>query len=462
MGLEERLRLLRGAAPPSPETPDGEPGPSLAERLARLRSVAGTLPVRDPRPGPLIRGGLAEQMLADALEGTWVAPGVLLVERRIPLTQTHGAVSLGAGLAALAGLARRVLGQQVGSPSSWRLLDTETSGLAGGTGTWVFACGVGRPEGEALVLRQYLLTRLDAEPAFLAALTQALAGCDLLVSYNGKSFDLPLLATRLRLDARDGGHVGNARPELLLHSGHVPHPWGPGAIADEAGLRLGLDSMPHLDLLHPVRRSFARVWPDCRLGTAEARLLGLRRHGDLAGSEAPRAWLDWLRRGETAGLAGVLGHNRLDLLSLAVLPAPLALTLADPARTGADPLAVAGWQRDHGDQAQARAILEANRLSLTPAGLMELARYRLRSRDWTGARDLWEPLAEAGDPDAMAALARLWEHRLGDPAQALTLARRLPPSREQERRCRRLEERLARSNAQGLAAEIERVGGRCA
>jgi uncharacterized protein len=116
---------------------------------------------------------------------------------------------------------------------------------------------------------------------------------------------------------------------------------------------------------------------------------------------------------------------------------------------------VAVWHRDRGDQAQARAILEASRLALTPAGLMELARYRLRSRDWTGARDLWEPLAEAGDQDAVAALSRLWEHRLGDPAQALALARRLPPSPERERRCGRLERLVARHR--GLAGSDRTV-----
>jgi hypothetical protein len=357
--------------------------------------------------------------LADALDGIWVAPGVLLVEHRIPLCQTQGAVSLGAGLAALTDLAQRVLGQ-AGDTSGWCLLDTETSGLAGGTGTWVFACGLGRPEGEALVLRQYLLTRLDAEGAFLAALMQALDGCDLLVSYNGKSFDLPLLATRFRL----------------------------------AGLHPGLDGLAHLDLLHPIRRAFSTVWPDCRLGTAEGRLLGLRRQGDLPGSEAPRAWLDWLRRGQTAGLVGVLDHNRLDLLSLATLPAPLNDALTDPADTGADPQAVAGWHRDRGDPERARAILEANRPALTPAGLLELARYRCRARDWSGAQVLWEPLAEAGHPQAIGALARLWEHRLGDPARALVYALRLPPGEDRDRRCRRITERFARrSDATALMAE---------
>ncbi len=413
MGLAERLGLLRGSAPSQPSPPqapapdiapgpESDPGPTLAERLARLRPASAS-------GGPLGASVAAKAAPTgiEALGGDWVAPGVLRVERRVPLAQVQGRVTLGAGLAGLAWLAERVLGH-TGDPEDWCLLDTETSGLAGGTGTWVFACGLARPEGQTLVLRQYLLTRLDAEAGFLAALHGALDGCRLLVSYNGKSFDLPLLTTRYRL------------------AGMTPD-W-----ADAA----------HLDLLHPVRRAFAPVWPDCRLGTVEDRLLGLKRQGDLPGSEAPRAWLAWLRRGETAGLAGVLSHNRLDLLSLAALGAPLALALSDPARVGADPLAVAGWHRDRGDPDQARAILEAQRQALTPVGVLELARYRARARDWGGARDLLAPLAEAGHPEALAALAILWEHRLGDPARALDLAQRLPPGPERERRCRRLEERL--------------------
>ncbi len=214
-------------------------------------------------------------------------------------------------------------------------------------------------------------------------------------------------------------------------------------LPDKGGLPPRLDGLPHLDLLHPIRRAFARTWPDCRLATAEARLLGLRRQGDLPGAEAPRAWLDWMRCGDTAGLAGVLGHNRLDLLSLAALAAPLMLTLSDPTATGADPLSVAGWHRDRGDPIRAWTILEANQPDLSPIGQLELARYRVRAGDWRAAANLLEPLAEAGDPDALVALAKLLEHRLGDPHRALALARRLPASQQSQRRCQRLEERLA-------------------
>jgi hypothetical protein len=88
-----------------------------------------------------------------------------------------------------------------------------------------------------------------------------------------------------------------------------------------------------------------------------------------------------------------------------------------------------------------------NRLALSRVGLLELARCRYRDGDWGGVCDLLAPLAECGDADALAALAKLWEHRLGDAARALDLARRLPPGEERERRCRRLEAKLGRGRA---------------
>jgi hypothetical protein len=204
------------------------------------------------------------------------------------------------------------------------------------------------------------------------------------------------------------------------------------------------EGIPHLDLLHPIRRAFAPVWPDCRLATAEARLLGLVRRGDLPGALAPAAWLDWLRRGRTQALGEVLAHNRQDILSLAALAAPLALTLRDPASTGADPTTVAAWHQDRGDARLALAVLEANRGALPAAGHLRLARLRARSGDLAGAQALWAPLAEGGEAEAIEALAKLYEHHMHDPTRALDLAQCLPPGDERERRCRRLLGRLAR------------------
>ncbi|WP_295622418.1 ribonuclease H-like domain-containing protein, partial [uncultured Lamprocystis sp.] len=298
--------------------------------------------------------------------------------------------------------------------TGWLCLDTETSGLAGGTGTWAFLTGLLRADGREWLLRQYLLTRLDAEPVYLDLLAAELTRPAALLTYNGRAFDAPLLATRFRLANRTDPLAG----------------------------------LPHLDLLGPTRRAFARRWPDCRLVTAESRLLGFQRSGDLPGAAAPAAWLGWLRRGETAPLAAVLRHNRDDLLSLAGLLPALAGVYRDPAAHGADCRTVAAaWQRR--DPARALRILAANRQDLDAAGLHDLARLYRRGGDWVQASGIWEALAARGDATARAALARYCEHHRGDLTRALALAESLPPGPERERRQARLRVKLGRERPAG-------------
>jgi len=395
MSLEQRLRLLRGQAGPAVPALEEEAVPTLAERLRRLGASGRSAPAR----------GIDEGCLAEVLGADRIAPGVLRVERRRGLAEPHGRGCLVDCPAALPAL----VDETVGAAGRWLFLDTETSGLAGGTGTWAFLFGAAWIRGGELVLRQYLLTRLDAEPAYLEAVSRELAEAEGLVTYNGKGFDAPLLATRMRLAG-------------------LPAPW---------------DGKPHLDLLASVRRAFGRVWPDCRLLTAEARLLGLERRGDLPGSEAPAAWLAWLRRGEIAALAGVLGHNRQDLVSLPALVPVLTRAFRDPVSVGADLVAVARHHLRRGASARALELLAANQARLDAAGLLDLARLHRRQGHWAAAVAIWQPLAQQGVGAAREALAKYLEHRAGDYAGALTWARQLPPGPGREQRCRRLEERLA-------------------
>jgi uncharacterized protein YprB with RNaseH-like and TPR domain len=325
---------------------------------------------------------------------------VLLVERRLPLSARQGRFAPADCARALPELADG----PVAAPDGWRFLDTETSGLAGGTGTWAFLAGLAQIRGATLVLRQYLLTRLDAESDYLAAVCAELEGAALLVTFNGKTFDAPLLETRLRL----------------------------------AGLGKGLGTVPHLDLLHPLRRAFAGIWPDCRLVTAEQRLLGLRRHGDLPGSAAPAAWLGWLRQGESLPLGRVLEHNRSDLVSLPALVPALVWALRDPGAAGADVQAVARYHVRRGDTAAALDLLARARPRLDTAGLLELARLHRRHGQWEAALAIWESLAEGCEREALESLAKYLEHQLRDYGRALSLARRLPAGEARERRCRRL------------------------
>jgi hypothetical protein len=361
-----------------------------------------------------------DEALAERLGAEITVPGVLRLERRWPLGLRYGRFRPGDGRAALPLLAA---GNGAGSeaeasagrsaselaPSEWGFIDTETSGLAGGTGTWVFNCGIGRLDDGALRLRQWLLTRLDAEPEFLRQLADELADVALLVSYNGKSFDLPLLQARYRLAGLDAPSLG----------------------------RRG-----HLDLLHPVRRAFATRWPDCRLATAERRLLGIEREDDLPGAEAPAAWLDWLHRADGRRLGAVLRHNRLDLVALAALVPALARVEGDPVSHGADVGALARLRLRLGDRAGAERLLASAGSSLGEAERLLLASLHRRRGDWQRALTIWEGLAAAGSVPALEALAKYHEHRAGEPGEALRLTQRLPAGPERERRSRRLQRRL--------------------
>lgn len=398
-GLRERLGRLKGEAPPAAEAPN-----AFAARVARLRPTAG-------RAAP---AGCAtdEQALAESLGAERLAPGVLRCEERLAVSARHGAVALAEVPAALAELAEgpvvKRAGDSAGDLAGWVVLDTETSGLAGGTGTWIFQLGVLRPVADGWCLRQYLLARLDAEAAFIEAIAAELGGAGRIVTYNGKSFDAPLLATRFRLAGRGDPLAGVA----------------------------------HLDLLARVRRAFAPVWPDCRLASAEERLLGFLRAGDLPGAAAPQAWLDWLRHGRIAPLAAVARHNRWDLLSLAALAVPLATTYRDPLATGAAVEAVAAHHLARGAPELAYALLAGNQARLAAPARLLLADLHRRRGEWEAACRIWGELGERDEPAALEALAKYHEHRRRDPAQALALARRLPPGAARERRCARLAAKL--------------------
>lgn len=163
--------------------------------------------------------------------------------------------------------------------------DTETTGLAGGTGTRAFMIGAADWHAGALRIRQLTIATMGAESAMLEVFRTWIQPDTILVSYNGKSYDAPLLATRYRL-ARQGNP---------------------------------LQGLTHVDLLYPSRRRYRGTYENCRLATIERRVLQIVREDDLPGSEAPAAWLSFLRGGSAHNLRRVLTHNRQDVISLSRL-----------------------------------------------------------------------------------------------------------------------------------------------
>jgi len=258
--LVTRLRQLRAqAGPASPIAAKSQPTIStdvrrLLQRHAQLKQGVSTLSSRDRD-----------------VAGAEIAPGLRYTE--CVLDWLPPPVVIDAGFARMEPVHHR------------RLLhfDTETTGLAGGTGTRAFMIGAADWIDCRFRIRQLTITSMAAEPAMLRVFAGWLDEDTVLVSYNGKCYDAPLLATRYRL-------------------ARLPNPL------------LGLG---HLDLLHPVRRRWKGSWENCRLATVERQLLGVIREDDLPGSEAPAAWLTYLRGGSAANLRRVAHHNLQDLKSLA-------------------------------------------------------------------------------------------------------------------------------------------------
>jgi uncharacterized protein len=211
-------------------------------------------------------------------------------------------------------------------PGRWAFLDTETTGLAGGAGTYAFLIGVGSIEPAGFRLRQFFMRDFGEEASVLSRLAEYLARFDVLITYNGKSYDQPLLETRFRM--------ARAR-----------HPF---------------DRMEHLDLLFGARRLWKLRLESCRLVDLEDRILGFERHGDVPGEMIPYTYFEYLRSQEASRIVPVLEHNALDILSLACLTAIVPFAFRSPesanVRHGADLIGLARWLDQAGRAEEALSL----------------------------------------------------------------------------------------------------------
>ena len=406
--LGDRLRRLRRSDAPMPQrsvpaAPEGlarlearligatdDDGLSLKERLERLVAVAA----RRPRANG--HGALGPP-LEELLSGRRVenARGeFFLVEDDVHLETLHGAVPF-TRLRALDPDAVSILtGQsELGAFDLRRavFLDTETTGLAGGTGTAAFLVGVGWVEGERFRFRQYFMRDYHEEPALLRGLAEDLAGCERIVTFNGGLFDVPLLETRYALNRE----------------------------------RFPLGQALHFDLLHPARRLWKARLESCRLQSLERALLGVIRRGDVPGEEIPRIYFDFVRRRDGRAMARVLEHNRLDVLSLAALAA-LACQWVEGGHAE-DPRDVyclgrvleraALYERS---EEQYRRLLTQAPGPVRTASLLRLAARAKKAGQMETAVAYWEEAAQSGDWLALRELALHHEHRSRDLPAALS------------------------------------------
>ena len=400
--LRDKLTLLKRA--PAQSIADSEPVPSVAvaEAVQRLRVGKS--------PAPLLSRTLPDTQLAAALGARCLAPGVLLCEKIFPLAAQHGSGNFAAAVqtSLVDWLAVDV------DYAQWVFVDTETTGLAGGTGTIAFLLGAARFIAGELVVRQYLLNGFAGESALLADFAAWLPDNPVLISYNGKSFDAPLLSTRFRL-------MQLSDPMALAH---------------------------HVDLVHATRRAFGGLWPDCRLTTVEKMLLGVQRIDDIPGADIPQIWFDLVRFGQLRQMPNVLQHNLLDLLSLVTLLPALEATLSQRSSVTANRAAIARHHARSGRADKALQHLLEHRELLDPAGLFTLASLFAKRGDYAEAVALWRELADGNHVEALLVWAKYAEHVEKDFALALQLAERLqhllPDEKAHAQRIARLRRKTTR------------------
>jgi len=274
-------------------------------------------------------------------------------------------------------------------------LDTETTGLAGGAGTLVFLVGLGQFTEAGFELRQYFLRDPAQERAMLAALEWALEKGAAFVTFNGRSFDLPLLDMRYRIAARASA---------------------------------GLTGWPHLDLLYPSRRLWRRELQDCRLGTLEKEVLAVRRtEEDVPGALIPGMYLDYLRSGEEREMERVVYHNAIDILSLVALTGEVLdrhRAEAIAGLSGAEALGIARWHQHHGQiepaEAAYLAAIEAGEQKLRLDALRHFTQHLKREGRRVEAARYWQDwhTQDPADPQPCVELSKYFEWQLRDLEQA--------------------------------------------
>lgn len=388
MNLKSKLNQLQtqaGVAAASPPRSDQNKSLKIPHRVgSRYPSVTRQI--------------TTDALLAKRLKGKLIVDGLILIQKCIPLSSKLGHIELST-------LQRHPQLPGEGNESNLTnvYIDTETTGLSGGSGTLAFLIGFARIEATAIQVTQLLMTRFSGEAEMLSRFAKAVNPEERLVSYNGKSYDLPLLVSRYRMQSQ---------------TQHV-------------------DQLPHLDLLHPTRRLFRERWRDCRLTTLERRLLGFRRINDLPGAEAPAAWFAYLQQGHCENLIKVVDHNRSDIVSLVAAHSLLAKAVEYPDHFQTDLYGLARWLTEH-DSFKACQILKDRMQQLDDRSKRLLAHLLQKQGDWRGANALWKALAESGCSEAIERLAKYHEHLSKNLEAAHYYCLQLPDSQARSHRLQRL------------------------
>ncbi|MBT3322545.1 MAG: hypothetical protein HN392_09715 [Anaerolineae bacterium] len=366
--------------------------PSLADKLKSLgvkvgmkktadRSISDRVPIER-----VLKGDYRQMPSGESF----------VYEQRFAIDDLHGDISL-SPVPTPGILAEYAKDARIGELSieNFIFFDTETSGLSGGTGTYAFMVGVGRYEGDKFILAQFFLRDPSEERAMLEALAEFFAYGEVLVSYNGKSFDAPLLRTRYK-----------------LHSMPLP-----------------FEDYAHIDLLHLARRLWRDRLASRTLQSIEKHILGIARTSEeVPGYEIPYLYFDYLRDKDARPMKGIFYHNEIDILSLATLLKHIAMMLSDPfgesVEESLDIIAIAKLFEDMKKWDDAAHLYEYGLAKEVPEedfqkAVKRLAILQRRRGDIDEAVKWWKGAAAEGQIYAWVELAKYYEHRVKDYALAV-------------------------------------------
>jgi len=270
-------------------------------------------------------------------------------------------------------------------------LDTETTGLAGGAGTYIFLVGVGYFEGDQFCVRQYFMRDYNEERALLSALNDLLANFKAVVTYNGKTFDLPLMESRYIM----------------------------------SGMKMSLEDPYHFDLLYPARRLWKRRLESCSLSTVEREILKVSRDDDIPGYLIPEIYFRYLRTKDARAIKQVFEHNLQDILSLVALVSRMCFLVEDPLNNteyGMDIFSIGKmFDEEKSYEQSTHYYTEALKHNLAEEEILEILRlssfaYK-RQGKWEKAEEIWKEIIERS-PEFIyypyEELAKYYEHRLKD------------------------------------------------
>ncbi|MEP7137371.1 MAG: ribonuclease H-like domain-containing protein [Chloroflexota bacterium] len=368
---------------------------SVSDKLKSLGVKTGIPPLSKPKPD----SHSIDSVVAGTFHPTPLGD-VFAAEQSYPSSYIYGASPL------LSSFPLSYISQWANDPaieklslSKFAFLDTETSGLSGGTGTYAFMVGIARFIDDQFVLRQFFMRDPAEEPALLEGIAKFIAPCQSLVTFNGKSFDAPLLSTRYRLH-------------------QIPIPY---------------KDYSHLDLLPLARRLWRDRLESRALKYLEEHVLGLKRSSEeVPGYEIPWLYFDYLRTGDARPLGGVFYHNAMDVVAMAALLAHMNDMLQNPyegkVQHGLDFVALGKLFEDLGHWDEAARLFERGLESQLNEADFGLAVKRLsilqkKRGDVGEAIRLWEAAAEQGHLYAFIELAKHYEHKERDVKSALKWTR---------------------------------------